>query len=201
MNYLITEYNKLRFVFRLSNPPEYIIKLLNHHQLTRGQIETAHLPTIANELNIKIESIRLEYKAIDIVKYCIQEFCSLCLNLLKYKHQATDRTQQALDTHITKMVHEFTIYNITTILKSDELLTKPGWFNWTIIYGDKTDKQYDPNTDKELEDKSSDKEKEDDDITETTPFSNDGFDIEDGFNDDGDDLEVRVVNDIDDSQA
>jgi len=184
INYLLTEYNKLRFIYHIVNPPEYIAGLLQEYRMTRHQIEQLALPAICEGINENIESARLEFKPQDMVKYCVQEFCIACLALLKSEH---------------KIVGAFAKIVIDKILKSDELLTKPGWFNWAIIYGDKTQKTQDSNLDN--------KQDEDGDIASFTnddqeeadikPFSNDGFDVEEAFVEDGEDLEIRVINDID----
>ncbi len=174
---LITEYNQLRFFNKLIRPPMDLSAIIDASGINKHKIAelSGLLPAIFNNYTARFAYFRQHKKAREIVAFCIQSFCEMCLKLLDDTNKETERLRRNFVEHIVKKT-----------LRNEELLTKPGYFNWSLLYGDKDTKEKDsadPNT--EMADTSgpgdddADDEKEDEDYGDTAaPMTAADFDID-----------------------
>lgn len=175
---LITEYNMLRFFHRLVKPPSDLSALIDGSGINKHKIgELAKkLPDVFNDYDSRFTWFKLNKKPREIVNFTIQSFCELCLRIWA----DPDRETQ-------KLRHDFVEYIVKKILKGEEMTTKPGAFNWALLYPQeakdvKEREAYDPNMSEERGEegyKEEEDEKPEDFGDTNEPFSTDGLDIDD----------------------
>lgn len=200
---LITEYNQVRFFHRLVKPPIDLSTLIDSSGINKHKIAelSKKLPEVFNNYNARFTYIQRVKKPREIVAFCIQSFCEICLHIWNDADKDTE-----------KLRHNFVAYIVKKILRAEELLTKPGQFNWSLLYGDKegkATKEYDSNVSRSLQDdisQETDKEfeeteKEGDDFGDTGAPMADTFDMEEDPDrdemDDGDSSnQIRVGEDL-----
>lgn len=173
---LITEYNQIRFFHRLVKPSMELSTIIDNSGINKHKISELgkKLPDIFNDYNNKFSYVQAHKKPREIVSFCIQSFCEMCLKIWSDGEKETE-----------KLRHDFVNYFVKKILRAEELLSKPGHFNWSILYGDKDVREkesYDTNTSKDVEGET-DREFEETEETEedfgdtSKPFDT-GFDVE-----------------------
>lgn len=187
---LITEYNQLRFFHKLVKPPIDLSIIIDNSGVNKHRIAElgSKLPDIFNNYNNRFTYVHRFKKPREIVSFCIETFCEMCLRIYTDGEKETE-----------KLRHDFVDYFVKKTLRSEELLSKPGHFNWSLLYGDKEVKEkesYDSNTAREVEgDPEPDEVDEDEDFGDTgKPFDN-GFDVEDGDDPDDTDNDWKVGDD------
>lgn len=171
---LITEYNQLRFFHKLVKPPPALSALVDESGINKHKMTElfASLPDIFDDYNNRFDHVRKHKKPREVVSFCIQRFCEMCLIIWNDSNKDTEQIRHAFVTHIVK-----------TTLRGDELSTKAGYFNWSLLYGDKETKDTDANYDKDTGDRGGiDDEVED---AQDDPLGTDGFDVEDEGDEDG----------------
>lgn len=83
------------------------------------------LESIYGDFNEKLDSARVVVKPRVLVEWLLQRICEVCVAILDGPGHKTMR-------------EEFVKYILQKMMRSDQLKTKPGYFPWAIIYGDKT---------------------------------------------------------------
>lgn len=188
---LITEYNQVRFFHKLVKPSIDLSQLIDNSGINKHRIAELgkKLPDIFDDYNLRFAHVQRHKKPREIVSFVLQTFCEMCLKIWNDGEKETE-----------KLRHDFVEYFVKKVLRAEELLSKPGYFNWSLLYGDKDAKEkelYDSNFSKDFESEKDrdygDAEKEGDDFGDTiAPLSADGFDVEsdpdrDPFDDDDND--------------
>lgn len=186
---LITEYNQLKFFNRLTKPSAALSTIIDNSGISKYKIAEIHskLPNIFKDYNNRFECVQKIKKPREIVDFCIQTLCEMCLEIWNYQNDETK-----------KMRHHFVEYYIKKIIRSDELVSKPGYFNMSILYGDKEDKKdYDPNTsnDNDYNDYNDNNNDNEDDDEAESPMSMEYLDIDkdpddDPSDDDSNDIKI-----------
>lgn len=170
---LITRYNQVRFFSKLIKPPLELIQLIDNSGISRHKVAelSKKLPDIYNDYDAKLNYIQKTKKPREIVSFVLQIFCELCLNIWNNGEKDTERLRQ-----------DFVDYFVKKVLREEELLSKPGHFNWSLLYGDSQEKTYDSNYDDKKPDRrheDSAEPPEDTDVGDTAaPLSLDSFDME-----------------------
>lgn len=174
---LLTEYNQVKFFHKLLKPSYELSRLIDNSGINKHKLADlgALLPDIFNDYNDRFAYIQRNKKPREIVDFVLQTFCEMCLKIWLDSDKQTE-----------KIRHDFVDYFIKKTLRAEEMVTKPGQFNWSLLYGDKEKETKDTNF-------SADSEKEavdvDDDDEVTAPFEN-NFDVEDCDDEDGNDVRV-----------
>jgi hypothetical protein len=129
---LITEYNQLRYFHKLVKPSMDLTIIIDSSGINKHKIAdlVKSLPLIFNDYNDRFAYFQRHKKAREIVAFCIQSFCEMCLLIW-----------DASDKETEKLRHDFVGYIVKKILRGEELFSKPGHFNWSLLYGDKTDEK------------------------------------------------------------
>lgn len=184
---LYREYNMLRFADKITNHPKWLSELITSSKLGRHRLidlETI-LSDIYDDYNNKIKYVSRKFKPRNILNFCLQHLCDLCIKIydLKTKEQ------------ISKL---FVKQYIDKLIKADRLTTKPDYFNWSLLYPSKINEELDTNINSnDLSDGSdidpSKKNKIDDDNENENPFSTDSLDIDVDPDDDPDDANTVKV--------
>lgn len=184
---LITEYNMLKWFHQLGKPPMDLVKLVDASGINKHKMGELHkkLPNIYNEFNARLDYFKRHKKPREIVSFCIQTFCEMCLLVWNDTDKETERLRR-----------DFVEYIVKKILRMEEMLTKPGYFNWALIYGEKETKEkdtydsnYNPDVDKEVDEHEIESEEKDATYGDTgKPLSTDDLDVDiDPDKDDDDD--------------
>jgi hypothetical protein len=111
-------------------------------------------------------------------------FCEMCLKIL---------TEGAADTSTLR--GGFVAHIVKKVLRLDELVSKPGYFNWSLLYGtskgtaEDTDSNYIPEQQQDEPEETEDQLDTDTGSTDK-PFSMDSYDVEEDAN--GETNQVRV---------
>ena len=136
---LITLYNQLRYFHRAAKPSHEISRFINTSGISRQKIPELErsLPDLANDYLARFQYFRMHKRPRETVLFCIQTLCEMCLKLW--------------DSEPKQLCRSFVEYYMKKLIKSEELLSKPGQFNWSIIFGDKDREQYDMNYNKDLD--------------------------------------------------
>lgn len=157
---LITEYNMLMNFARLVKPPPDLLAVMNASGISKqnwGKLGD-QLPPVYNDYDARFAYIQRTKKPREIVEWCIQALCEMCIRIYSDGSKETE-----------KLRHEFVSHYIRKITRGDELLTKPGQFNWALIYGEKEQRdKTDINADRE----------EPEAADEKAPLNQTGFDID-----------------------
>ena len=191
---LITEYNMLRYFHRLVKPPVDLMKLIDSSGINKHKINELpnKLVLIYDEFNDRFEYFKSVKKPREIVAFVVQTFCDMCLKIWNNSDKETE-----------KLRHSFVDYIVKKITKHDELVSKPGPFNWSLLYGEKETKtatDYDSNYDPDVDQNEDqvDEEEEEDKLVGTTAdaFKGDqNLDVEsdsDDFNEGNESNQIRV---------
>lgn len=166
---LITEYNQLRSLAKIPRPPQSLLQLVeasgvNKHKLAEM---TAAFPDIGADYTARYYYVRQTHKPRDIVSFCIQELCARCAVILDHKHEESAALRK-----------NFVAYILKKIIRGEELITTPGYFNWSVLYGEaqeREDSNFVENPDSEIDPK----ESAQDDFGDTgAPLSNNDLDID-----------------------
>lgn len=182
---LITEYNQIRFFHKLVKPSIDLIQLIDNSGINKHKIADIgnKLPIIFNDYNNRFTYIQRNKKPRETVSFCIQTFCEMCLRIWNDNDKETERLR-----------HDFVEYFVKKVVRAEELLSKPGHFNWSLLYCDKEIKEkdsYDQNYNDKLESEV-DKEYEDtmeesDEFGDTGKPMGNNFDMDDADKEPGDD--------------
>jgi hypothetical protein len=188
----VTEYNQLRYYHKLFHPPSDLTAVIEAGEISRSkysQLETL-LPDLTASLNERIEYVQRTKKPRDCVLFMIQELCELCLRLLE------PDVSSAADTK--KLRSGFVQYFITKLLREEEMLTKPGYFSWTLVYGEKESKEVDTNYEEDEDEETvplgMENKAELAEAEEEVAMNMDGFDVDEDPDNEPDDTgnEIRV---------
>jgi hypothetical protein len=188
---LITEYNQLRFFHRLVKPPLDLSMLIDNSGINKHEIANLaqKLPDIYDDYNAKFRYFLANKKPREIVDFSIQRLCEMCLKIWGDPNKETERLRR-----------DFVTYFIKKTIRGEELLSKPGHFNWSLLFGDKDEKEpADSNFSVDAEaDGDDDESREDDGSGDTgAPLKAADFDIDrdpdaDEMDADDDDQGVKV---------
>lgn len=119
---LILQYNQLRYYGRLYKPPAFLAQIVDA-DISRTEInKLSELPDIFNGFNEKAARIKSVKKPQETVSFLLQYLCESLLEIYKSK----------LHPEICK---KFVQHFIEKILYAEKMLTKPGYFSWSILYG------------------------------------------------------------------
>jgi len=181
---LITEWNQLRNFHRLVKPTASLSQLVDDSGISKHNIVdlAKYLPDIYDDYNRRFNYIRDHKKPRDIVAFCIQTFCEMCLQIWNHSAPTTE-----------KLRHGFVNYFIRKTLRGEELMSKHGYFNWALLYGDKEPKTSDSNTSRDIDEvEREDEDNSDDDGISSTaaPFSTADLDVEDSDDEDANQIKV-----------
>lgn len=191
---LITEYNQVRFFHKLFKPSMDLSSLIDNSGINRHKISelSKKLPAVFDDYNARFLYFQWNKKPREVITFVLQSFCEICLKIWNNGEKETE-----------KLRRDFVEYFIKKILRAEELLSKPGHFNWAALYGDKDTREkekYDMNFNRELESEKGDEIDEterDEDFGDTSaPFSTDNFDIEDNEDDEDNNNNWRVGEDL-----
>lgn len=133
----ITEYNQLKHFHKLIKPPAELSAIIENSGFSRHKIiDLATLmPDISSDYRLKFAYIQMYRKPRDILSFVRQSLCEIVLAVW---NDITEETK--------KLRHDFCSYAIKKILRGEELLSKPGYFNWSLLYGDRESTTTDSNT-------------------------------------------------------
>jgi hypothetical protein len=133
---LITEYNQLKNFHKIFKPPISLSLLFDSSGILRSNMSELgkKMPEIYDNFNDKFTYIQTIKKPREIVEFLLEELCKMCLLILN------DNV-----TETSKLRINFVKYFIDKILNNDKMLTKYGYFSWSILYGDKEQKEKNEN--------------------------------------------------------
>jgi hypothetical protein len=162
---LLTDYNQLRFYYRLGRPPQHLTQLLEDSRVSHQDYPNLPtlMPAVGSGVFRAIDEFRTQRRPRDIPGFCLEQLCQIASSILDIKEPNTDKLREA-----------FVKSEFEKFLRGDELWTKAGYFNWSILYGEKTMEKTDSNYTEEGEGGAT----ADDDDDEGTPLAN-GFDVDD----------------------
>lgn len=168
---LYIEWSQLRTFYRLLKPNSELSQLIEKSGINRSELHDvmAALPDIYDDFTLRFEHVQWKLKPRMVVSFCIQSFCEKCLLIL------TPSTHPTLSKQITKISSMFAEYIVTKILRNDELVSKPGYFSWSIIFGEKETKD---DAAGDAEGDANEPAAPADDTGEEVAFSLEAFDIE-----------------------
>jgi len=179
------QYNQLRNIATLYNPPKTIMQLVDDAGLARSRHRELAQVMAAFDKDFlpRIHQFWRQNKPRDTFNFVLQ---SICEKLLAMIHMP------GVGEEFTKIFKDFAREFVAKIIRGEELLTKPGYFNWSIIYAAKTDReeQFDAdNEDGDEVDAAVDDE-------EDSPVGSNGFDVETP-DDDEDQQDLIRINGVD----
>lgn len=128
---LYTEWSQLRVFYRFQKPNSEITKLIDSANIPRHELANVigTLPDIYDDYSSRFEYVKWKLKPRDIVAFCIQTFCEKALAIW------------SIDGPGAALAKLFTAYIVGKILRNDELVSKPGYFSWSAVFGDKESKR------------------------------------------------------------
>ena len=188
---LFTEWNQIRFFHRLIRPPADLSALIDSSGINKHKLNELgkKLPDIYDEFNTRFAYVQRNKKPREIVAFCIETFCLLCLKL--WNEPGVPETE--------KLRRGFVDYFVKKVLRGEEMLTKPGYFSWSLLYGEKevkTKESFDSNYADSVERAPNDDADEIENFGETNePLTLDAIDVEadpDAEPDDDPSNEIRV---------
>ncbi len=167
---LMTEYQQLRHFHKLIRPNPELVQIVEDtvgkHQM--GSLSMT-LPEVYEDFNAKFEYIQRVKKPREIVAFLIQTFCETALKIHSIKDPSASEP-------LARLRKAFVKYFVTKMLKSEEMLTKYGYFSWSLLHGDKEQKEtVDANFDADADEDFVPDVAED---QEDTPFGTDALDVE-----------------------
>jgi hypothetical protein len=192
---LATEYNMLKYFHRLIKPPVDLSTLIDNSGINKYKISdlAKKLPDIYGDFNARFNWFRQNKNPPEIVSFCIQSFCEM---LLKIYNDA--------DTETATLRRDFVHYFVKKVIRGEEMVTKPGHINWSLMSEDKSEKRkegYDMNFSENVEAETEPDLEETEDVDENfgdmnKPFSRDSLDVDidpDREDDDDDPYDVGKV--------
>lgn len=128
---LYIEWNQMRVFYRYQRQNSDIARLIESSNISRQDLSSVMqtLPDIDDNYLQRFEYIKWNLKPRDIVSFCIQVFCEKVLKIL------------AVEGPGAKIARLYAEYIVKKILRNDELVSKPGYFSWSVVFGDKESKQ------------------------------------------------------------
>lgn len=168
---VIVEYNQIRFSYTKPNILKSLAALIETSNIPPSQLESL-LPSIYTDQYETIEYFQQYKQPQEGVEYCIELLCSMLNSLYNSP---------------TTILKQFTIYIVNKILRGCYLRTKNNYFNFSIVYGEKRE------TATNLTENFNEFAEVQEEV-EDTPFSMDGFDIEEQPNEEGE--EQTLIRDI-----
>jgi len=179
---LIIDYNRLKYFHKLTKSPLYLSQLIDDSGFEKYKLSSLpeKLPDIYKDYGQRLKSFKKTKKPREIVAFCIEKFCEMCLIIYEDSNKETEKLRK-----------HFVEYFINKIIRSEELRSKPGQFNMSILYGKKTKSDYDQNYDTvDEKDKYQQMSEENDENYGTTGTP---FDVEENYDmEDSDDFEINV---------
>ena len=133
----IMEYNQLKHFNKLLKPPVDLSVLIDDSKFSRHKLAdlATMMPDVSGDYREKFAYIQMHKKPREIKDFCIQSLCEI---ILAVYNDPTEETKT--------LRHLFCSYAIKKILRNEELLSKPGYFSWSLLYGDKEETTTDSNT-------------------------------------------------------
>lgn len=159
---IIVEYNQIRFSYTKPNILKSLAGLIEASNIPSSQLESL-LPSIYNDQYEVIEYFQRYKLPQEGVEYCIELMCSMLNSLYNSP---------------ISILKQFTVYIVNKILRGCYLRTKNNYFNFSIVYGEK--REITTNLTENFNEFAEVQEE-----VEDTPFSTDGFDIEEQPDEDG----------------
>lgn len=177
------QYNQLRNLAQLHNPPKHISQIVDDAGLPRSRHK--ELAQVLAQFDVeflpRIHQFWRVNKPRDTFNYVLQSICEKLLAMIRLPGAAEE---------FIKIFTEFAREFVNKIIAGEELLTKPGYFNWNLIYATKSDREetFDADDDDGAETTAAAADDEED-----SPVGSNGFDIEtpEEGDDDAQDL-IRV---------
>ena len=161
---LFTEYNQLRYFHKLVKPTTILTQIVDASGINKHRIAelSKQLPDVYHDYNTKFNYFHKNKKPNDILSFEIQSLCEICLEIWNHADKDTE-----------KMRHDFVEYYVKKIIRADELFSRAGYFNWSLLYGDKQTRETDTGSGEKQYDAEDNSDEDDID-----PLSKDGFDVE-----------------------
>lgn len=189
----LIEYNQLRYFNRSTKPNTGLLGVVEASGISREKISDLEklLVDIYDDHNKKFIYFASTRKPREIIEYCIQKLCYYALLVYDYS---------GANSAATKTLREnFVKYYMTKIIRSDELVTQNGQFNWGILFPDQNKiemKEYDNNLESNdtIDESTDDIDDQDKDFGST----NDAFrhtedlDVEEEYTGEDDSNQVKV---------
>lgn len=176
---LFTEWLQLSNFNKLLKPPMDLAAMIEASGFNKHKLGTVDLPDVFNDFNARYDYIQRTKKPREIVYFLIQTFCEICLKIWGLDGKSD----------VDKLRKDFVSYIVAKILRGEELLTKPGYFSWSLLYGDKEPKEAGDSNFTDTDDAPDEPEIED---AEDTPFGTDAFDMEESEDPQDDDPSNQV---------
>ncbi len=175
---LLTEYNQVRF-FHLSTRLSLVVDFMKVQGVEKYKMEAVGrtMPDVYDHFNERFRYYARTLRPVQLKNWLLQRFCEKCLRILNEGGPESAALRKAFVSYICKK-----------LFHDDELSTKRGWFNMSLLYGDKeqvTTAKYDTEAERD--------DPKDPDEPDDKPFSTDGFDMEDGFVEEGEEVEIRIL--------
>lgn len=150
---LLLEYNLLRNYQKIIKPSREIIALIDDSKFPKHKLN--ELPVLLPERNDDIKELdfQRQRKPRELTNYLIQRFCEISMLIMDTGNKQTEE--------LRKM---FVIRFVKKILRGEELLSKHGWFNYSMLYSMEKTRDYDSNF---VEETKGEEAVEDDDETAT----------------------------------
>ncbi len=172
---ILMEYNQLRHFQRTIKPAYELVSLVESSGVPKHKL--ADLPTLmaspvefATRYYAAFTRMHADAKPRDIVSFAMQSLCEFALQI----YDDTEPTTQQLR-------HAFVASFMRRLFRSEELISKPGYFSWSLLYNDREDNT--TLTDNRVE---SDEPGAYDASDEDAPMSMDAYDME------NDDDEIKI---------
>lgn len=163
---LIRGYNKLRMFKHIFKVPQSVITLIESVGVSRTTMNTlADTLPVMPKFDMEYRVIYETQPAAKIIEWLIETFCTACLWF----------AESSIGGDAGAIMLAYVKDYVSGLFKSEELTSKPGYFNWSLLYGDQHSGE---------ESTKSAKLPVDDDDDASTPFSMDNYDMEDGDPDD-----------------
>ena len=157
VRYFLSEYNKLRFIFKNQKIPIKTMELLNDAKVPEheyNQIENIFPPDISDNYNQKFELMKYARPG-DVQKFSIMSLCNMV-----YENVSKKLSPQ----WASQLLSDFVKKEMMFILRNQKLFSKHGVFNWGIFEA----KDYEVDVSDDEEDEVIDVEEENDENAQYT---------------------------------
>jgi hypothetical protein len=163
---MMISYNQLRNYLSILKPSIELIKIIDESGIDRHLIqqELKGLKALPSDMITRIDYFRLNKEPNLTAQFVLSLFVDLCLDIWSVGSKSTE-----------KLRRDFVSVFVKKILRSEELMTAPGYFSWSSLFGKNTGES-DTVPNQELAD-GVDTDMADGDI-KSNPFSMDAYDIE-----------------------
>lgn len=178
------QYNQLRNLAQIHNPPKHIAQIVDDAGLPRSRYKELSqvLEPFDRDFLPRIHQFWREHKPRDTFNFVLQSICEKLLAMIRLPGAAEE---------FVKIFTAFAQTFITKIIAGEELLTKPGYFNWSLIYATKSDREESFDADDESEEPAPADDEED------SPVGASSFDVEAPEEGDDDPQDLIKVSGID----